>query len=328
MWAAVAGGVVSVLFLYWASRGVNLGQAWDFARRARIGPLLLAVALATSAFPLRVLRWRALLHTDQGQPLPIVPGWHAVAMGFMANNVFPFRAGELLRAFAASRLAPVRFTSAISSIAVERVLDGLTLLGTLVLGLAASGFPSDTRVGSLAVDDLVTRILLLSSIALAGALTVVVWPAQVERLVRLLPIPRVTDTLARLVHGIGEGFAVLRSPRRLFLAVMWSGVLWSVNALSFYVAFRAFGIEVDLMGAFVLQGILAFGIAIPSSPGYVGLFETAVVLGLALFGVPKDLAFTYGATYHVATFIPITLLGAWSVMRTSIGLRSLKDASP
>ena len=326
---AAIGILVSLGLLVLAVRSVDIGAAWQHARSARALPLVLTVALATLAFPIRVVRWRALLHTVEGVPLPAGPAWHAVAMGFMANNVLPFRAGELLRAYAIGKLAPVPFTGALSSIAVERVLDGLTLLGLLAFGLFASGIPADTTIGSLHVTRLVSRIGLLSVLALGGALAVVLFPRHAERLLRrLVPFPALAERLAGLVHAVATGFAALGSPRRLAAAVVWSGVLWGVNALSFYVGFQAFGMSVSLAGALVLQSVLAFGIAVPSSPGYVGLFEGAVILALALYGVPADLAFAYAVTYHVLTFLPITLLGFWSVTRTSIGLGDLRQSAP
>ncbi len=330
--SAIGAGIgilVSLGLLALALRAIDIEAAWQHARSARALPLVLTVVLATLAFPLRVVRWRALLHTVDGVPIPPGPAWHAVAMGFMANNLFPFRAGELLRAYAIGRLAPVPFSGALSSIAVERVLDGLTLLGLLPLGLFLSGIPADTTIGSLRVTSLVSRIGLLSVVALGGALAVVLFPRKAEGLIRrLMPVPAVAERLAGLVHSVATGFGALGSPRRLAAALVWSGVLWGVNALSFYVAFQAFGLSVGLAGALVLQSVLAFGIAVPSSPGYVGLFEGAVILALALYAVPADLAFAYAATYHVLTFLPITLLGLWSVTRTSIGLGDLRRSGP
>ena len=80
-------------------------------------------------------------------PLPAAPLWHAVAIGFMANNILPFRAGELVRLLAASRLAGARFSAVLSSVAVERIFDGLTVVALLSLSLLASDLPPDVAVG-------------------------------------------------------------------------------------------------------------------------------------------------------------------------------------
>src|SRR4030095_15209941 len=116
------------------------------------------------------------------------------------------------------------------------------------------------------------------------------------------------------------------SPTRLFWLLVWCIIVWSVNALSFQVLFPAFGIEVGFAGAVLVQGMIVFFIAAPSSPGYAGVFETAIIAALALHGIPKDRALAYALTYHAATFFPITLLGLWSVRRT-IGWRELRRGS-
>jgi len=106
--------------------------------------------------------------------------------------------------------------------------------------------------------------------------------------------------------------------------VLWSVVLWLVNALSFYIAFAAFGIQVSFVGALLVQGLVSFGVSVPSTPGYVGPFEAAIVAALALYGVGESRAFSYAIAYHATTFVPITLLGLWSVASTPIRLGDLR----
>ena len=81
------------------------------------------------------------------------------------------------------------------------------------------------------------------------------------------------------------------------------------------------------MGALLLQSLLAFGIAAPSTPGYFGVFEAVAAAVLSLFGVPTAVGFAYGITYHITTFIPITLLGLWSLARTGLHLRDVRQVT-
>ncbi len=127
-----------------------------------------------------------------------------------------------------------------------------------------------------------------------------------------------------LIEGIRHGLAVLRSPALLAGTIVWSVVLWLVNALAFFVAFRAFDIPVGFMGALLLQGILIFGISVQLTPGFLGQFEAAIVAALALFQIPTALASSYAIAFHATTFIPIILLGAWSLARTPVALSDLR----
>jgi len=154
---------------------------------------------------------------------------------------------------------------------------------------------------------------------------VVAFPVAAERLVRrLLPAGRFADRLVDLLEGLRHGMAVLRSPGLLAGVVVWSLVLWMVNALAFWVGFAAFDIPVGYAGALLVQGVLIFGITVQLTPGFLGQFEAAIVAGLALFGVPNSLASSYAIAFHATTFLPIILLGAWSLARTPMALGDLR----
>src|SRR5207247_587708 len=92
------------------------------------------------------IRWRVILRDERERPLPWLPLWHAVAIGFMANNLLPARAGEFARAYVASRQLPVRFTTALGSIGVERVFDALVMLGLMALAIASPTFPAHSTL--------------------------------------------------------------------------------------------------------------------------------------------------------------------------------------
>jgi len=104
-------------------------------------------------------------------------------------------------------------------------------------------------------------------------------------------------------------------------------VLWIKNAAAFAICFRAFGLHVPLEAALLLQGIIGFGVAIPSTPAYGGVFEAATLLTLRLYGVDSSLAIAYALTYHLTTFVPITLLGLWSLSRLHLRLGELSSAA-
>jgi glycosyltransferase 2 family protein len=324
---ALLGILVSVGLLLWAMRGTSLSDILQHVRAARPAPLAAAVILATLTFPLRLIRWRLLLRDEQGRNYPTGPLWHAVALGFMANNVLPLRAGELVRSYTASRMAGIRFTTVLSSVAVERIFDGLTIVGLLLPALLSPDLPRSVAVGGVSVAHLARMGALLGGAALLVAILVLAAPLSAERLVRrLVPWGRVADRVVSLIEDVRQGLVVLRAPVRLMLVIFWSLVLWLVNALAFHVGFASFDIPVSYDGALLLQGLLVLGISIPSTPGFFGPFEAVIVAVLALYGVPRDVSFSYALAYHVTSFVPITLLGIWSLTRTPGGFRGLRQA--
>ena len=325
----MAGLLLTAALVYWVLSGVSLADVARHLRAARPAPLLAAVLIATSSFLIRAARWDVLLRTPEGGRVGWSARWHATAMGFMANNTLPFRLGELVRSYSVSRLGRVPMSSALSSVAVERALDGLTLVALLAIALVGAGLPGETRILGNRLDALAQKSAIVCAVIFAAALGVVLFPLLSERLIRLLvPWRGLADRLVRVVEGLRLGFGSLRSPVRLLGAVLWSVIHWLIGGLAFYVAFASFGIEVGFAGALLVQSLLAFGVAAQLTPGYFGQFEVLVAAALKLFGVPEDVGVAYALTYHITTFLPIVLLGLWSLLRTGLHLRDARTVSP
>ncbi len=324
------GLAISVLLLWWTLHDVALLEVLRHLRQARPLPFLGAVILATAAFPLRTIRWRYLLRRD-GTELPLVPLWHATAIGFMANNLLPARAGELARTYAAGRLTGVRFSAAVGSVAVERVLDGLVLVGLLVLGIVWGGFAEGTSVAGIPLARVAQVGILMFVPTLAAAFWLVHWPGPALRVARwLLERVMARSWAARalgILEGLLGGLDALKSPKRFALVLVWSIVVWLVSAASYGLTFLAFDLPVPPSAALLLQGLIAFGVAIPSSPGFFGPFEAVTRATLALYGVAPALAVSYAVAYHMAVFLPITLLGLWSLWRAHLHLADLKTVA-
>jgi uncharacterized protein (TIRG00374 family) len=221
----------------------------------------------------------------------------------------------LVRCYAAARLAPARFTTVLSSVAVERIFDALTLATLMTLALLSPDLPPNLSVGGQSVTQLARAGAVAGAVGLLLAVLVLAAPLTAERVVRLLPFPRLASGIVGIIEGVRQGLRVLRTPSLLLGVLFWSLVLWLATALSFYVGFAAFDIPVSYLGALLLQSLLVLGISLPSTPGFFGPFEAVIVAVLALYGVPNDVAFSYAIAYHITTFVPITLMGLWSLAR-------------
>jgi glycosyltransferase 2 family protein len=144
------------------------------------------------------------------------------------------------------------------------------------------------------------------------------------RLVSARLAERVGGWLESFVHGL----SVLRSPGRFLAVVGWTTLHWFVNALSFWIAMKAVGIDAPFSATLFLQGLIAIGVAIPQAPGYWGGFEALAAAGLAIYGVREEVALAWGFAYHFVTFIPITLMGAIYFARLGMHMADLKAAAP
>lgn len=321
------GIALSIFFLWWTLRGIDPAEIWHHLRQADGLALLAMMVVGTCIFPIRVPRWRVELD-PVAERLPLLKLWRAIAIGMMGNNVFPARAGEVMRAYVISREAPqVPFSAAFASLAVDRLFDAFVVLLLMLVAMLDPAFPKGQLIGGRSV----AQVMLLGgvvSLALFGALYLIVFFPQTiigiyEALTRRVA-PRLEKRGREMLLAFADGLGVLRHPGRFLLVLGWTIVHWLVNALAFYLGFLAFGVKAPFSAAVLLQGLIAVGIAVPSAPGFFGLFEKIGQAGLGLYGVDRALATSWAIGYHVLTFLPITGIGLYYFWRLGLHLRDVQ----
>lgn len=328
-WKAILGIAISAVLIWWVLRDVDGAEVWAVVRTARWDLLLAAVAVATSGFAVRAIRWRLLLH-----PLRAGTGFRqrfaAVNIGFAANNLLPARVGEFARAWAISRLEPVTATGALGSLVVERFLDAIAVFSLFSIALLHPAFPSDATVGGRSLTTFMGVLAGLMIVLVLGILLLLLFPRFFVRVAegvgRFLP-DRAATLLVEGLRSFLTGFGSLRSPRLLFGALAWSFGFWAWNAVSFWLAFHAFGIDEGYLTALFVQGIIALGVSVPSAPGFFGTFHAAAVVGLhEVYGVGHGATLAFAFGYHLGGFIPVTALGLWYAARLGITLKDMGRA--
>lgn len=328
-WRAVLGFVLSIALLAWTLRDVSFGAVWAVLRAS--DPWLFAASTfcGTIIFALRAARWAPILH-DVAPDVPYGALWRSTAVGMMVNNVVPARAGELMRAFALTReRREVPFAAAFASLVVDRLFDSVVLLLLLASALLAPGFPTDVTLGGRPVRDLAWSLGALSGTAAVVVGLLAFAPNLVVRLFEVVVgrvSPRLEAKGSALLRTFASGMGVLRSPRRFALVFAWTLAHWLCNALAFWLAFRAVGIVLPFSAANFLQGVIAMGVAIPSSPGFFGVFESVAKAGLGVYGVAPDRALAWAFGYHLLTYVPITLLGAYHFAAMGLSLAQAQRA--
>jgi len=323
------GIAVSALLLWFALKGIDFAQVVAALRGSDLVLWALCTVTSQLIFPLRARRWRTIL--DPVSPnLPFGVLWRATAIGMMVNNVVPVRAGELARVFVLAReRRDVPWSAALASIAVDRVFDALCVVLLLVVALLAPDFPAQLAIGGRSVQSGAVLMAIAVIVAMAGLFAVATWPHAVESLaVRLTGavLPRFKGRVGALVHTAASGLAVVRQPSRFAATFGWAMVHWLVNALAFWFGFRAVGITAPFTAALFVQGIIVVGVAVPSSPGFVGVFEYMAKLALPLYGVSEAQAVTWAIGFHVLSYIPITVIGAWYFLRMGVHLGDVEAA--
>ena len=328
-WRAALGAVLSVALIYWTLRGISPQEVAE--RLSNADPLLFAMAVfcATAIFALRARRWQTILEPVAGT-LSFGPLWRSTAIGMMVNNVVPARAGEIARAFALTRETRVPFATSLASLAVDRLFDAIVLL---LLAATVLFDPSLSGVAQLAGRPLTSFAIgagTLVAALLVMLYTLVFFPAQLLALFELFArrvSPTVEERGRQVLQTFIDGLSVLRSPGRFAAVFAWTLAHWLLNAVGFWLGFKAVGISAPFSAALFLQAFIALGTAVPALPGFFGVFEYMSVQGLAIYGVGQQQAATWAIGYHLLSFVPITLIGAWYFTRLGVKLSDLQPAA-
>jgi glycosyltransferase 2 family protein len=297
-WAGLLLGLaVSAAALTLALRWAGWRLLREALLRVDLRFLLLGVAVFVISMMARVACWRALI----GRPVGFGRVLAALNEGYLLNNVLPWRMGELGRAILLGRQPGLSTPLILSSIVVERLYDMILAVGLmLVLLPVAAGAVWASRAAWIGAGA-VGVALIFVGFALRR-------PASVEGWVARLPGPK--PVWLRLWSSFRDGLAVLQTRRRLALSFGWMAASWALALLEYWVVLRAVLPDAQpLWAAFMLAATL-LGVAVPSLPGYVGVFEAAGVAALSVFGVPPDQGLAAALVLHGMVYSIASLIGA------------------
>lgn len=321
-WKFWVGLVISVVFLSLALHGLDLEHFWQTLRGANYWWLLPAVAVYFVTVLARTWRWRVMLgHIKRIPTLRLFP---VVVIGYMGNNVYPARAGEVLRSYVLRRKTGVPMSASLATVVLERLFDGLVMLLFVFATLPFAPLPTIYRTLFIGLSALFGLALLIF-MGLAAR------PARMSRAYawlvdRLMPV-RWRPSVHGLFDRFVEGLQSLRSPREMLALFLVSTLIWLGETIKYWMVMHAFPLEVSFPVLMLMTAVVNLVTMIPSTPGYVGTFDAAGIAVLTTFGVAQAIATGYTLVLHVALWLPITLLGAIYMLRESVGWRDMEAAA-
>ena len=292
--AAIVGIPASAAFLFLAIRGADLGAVWSTVQDVRLAPLAAAVVFMAVVYWLQAARWRRIAGTAHSQTRFV----EMVVAGVAVNNVLPGRVGDLLRARWVARGA---FSGGrgLATVVIDRGFDILALAAFL---LATLPFVTDQGW----VDRIVIGTLLVLAALVGGVLASRSYArrrARERRIERGLVRRFVRDT----IDGLSDPMAATARPVELVLLSVGAWAAWAVAAT---LTAQAVGIDLTIVQALFVTAALNLGVAIPSSPGFVGTYQWLGVSALALFGVTREGGLAFAIVMQAVWYVPTTLVGA------------------
>lgn len=332
---------ISIVFLYIAFKGIDLRVLWETFRGINWVWMLPTVVLTYLSFWWRGWRWQKLLKPLKECGIMSLLG--PTMIGFAFNNIFPARAGEIARPIALKKKENIPFTTGLSTVLLERMFDVLALLVLFILVLAFIRFPDDfifrykeLEITPELIGSIAQKSLILAIIGFGGAIAMLM-PAfrrLVIRIVNAMPLlpAKLKQWITHFFETFANGFDCLRSPWLVVQIVLHTMAVWGLTGLSIWTLGLGFpGFELTIFDTMIFLVITCMVVALPSAPGYWGVYEVGGQVAFVLAGVVANtevgLAQAMGFTLliHFVHFGVSTAMGLYYAARIHVSVSEVSQ---
>jgi hypothetical protein len=338
----VAGIVLSAAAVYFAFRNVPLNDLLHYLGSINYLWTFPAAILALISFFFRALRWQFILASSH--KIGIWRAFHPMMIGFMINCILPGRLGEFARPVILQKNEKIPFATGIATVAAERVFDVCTLVLFAVITLAAIDINpqieivfGNFRLNRAMLEVIFSRMILVGIVLMVGiiAVSIPLIRSAIHRVILKLPAlafsateatktkirDRVCAPLIRFVDNIALGFNLIKYPKKIILCAIYSLMVWIIAAFSYYVfSLGSPGVQLSFTEMFAVMVIICLFIALPSVPGFWGVWEAGGVFAMSIFGVPANAAAGFTLANHGVQVIPVIMVGFVSAIITSVNI--------
>jgi glycosyltransferase 2 family protein len=292
-------------------RTVDVQQLASQLRQTRASWLALCAVASLAGIWARARRWWYLFPPGDEPPGLLA----AMLIGYMANNVLPLRAGEVVRVVVVARRWGRGFWTVVATSIVERLLDSIAIIALLTALSIVLPVPRYFVAGTV-------TLLAVDVVAIAGLIAVAGWPGASRRFLARVTRrwPRVQAATVPMLDTFVSGLGGIRTPRRLPGILAWTVVVWTLPALVGWSALRAVNLDLPWIAGWTVLAFVGLSVSIPSAPGYIGVMHFAATKAVELFGVGAGAGLGFALVYHAVQFIPVTLVGWIVLLREPIRL--------
>ena len=318
-WLFWVGLLISAVFLYLAFRQIDYRDLWSTLASVRYWWLLPGLAIYFVGVLVRAWRWQFLLAPLEKVSLKTL--FPIINIGYMGNNVFPLRMGEVLRAVVLKRHESVSISGSLATIVVERIFDAVVVMGFVLLNLgelvALPGSGVFAQLGSLAAW---AAGIFLAGLAVFVLIAVFPQPAQriIHRVIETVVPERGRKSLIDIADKFLDGLMSLRSPAQALMILLTSILIWLLETGLYWSVDQALGLGLTFGQLMLLNGVVNLVLLIPAAPGGLGTFDAAGRAMLEAYGIAAEPALGYTLVLRIALWVPITLVGAVYFIREGL----------
>ncbi len=305
----VAALAISAVFLWLALRKISWADFLTTVGHAQLELLALSLIISSISIFGRSIRWRILAGSEK--PLPPISMFWATNVGYMGNNVLPARSGDILRSFLVASKAELSFWWVLATTVTERVIDALVLiLISLVLIPMVGQLPDWLWSATRAVGG-------VGIVALAILFISPYLKKQIHWIISHLPLPLPwQDHITGLVNQFLLGANAFIHPGRALGFFFLTALIWTIDGTNVIILARALHLTLSFPQALIYLIALGLSSAIPSSPGYIGVYQLVAVTILPLFGLTQAQALALVLTQQILTLLVTLvygLIGLWQL---------------
>jgi glycosyltransferase 2 family protein len=312
---------VSVFFIYLALPGLHLQTVIEALQHANYWWLVPGIAVYFVGLWVRTWRWQYTLRPLQLVPLTTL--FPDVCIGYFGNNVFPFRAGELLRSYVLKKQTGIDISSSLATVIIERIADGLVMIMFVFLALPFAPMPEFFR-----------NAVITMTVGFLVATALFIWaandPQRVDRfyggVARLLLPAKIRAVTDGFFQRFMLGLRSLSSPSDMTAIFLTSVLIWLLETVKYWFVMHAFDFSVGFIVLMLMNGLVNLATTLPAAPGYIGTFDTPGIMTLQAFGVNPSVAASYTFTLHAALWVPVTLLGGYFFWRNHLHMSDITAA--
>lgn len=309
------GAAISIVGLWFAFHDVNFSKVWESRTRIQWLPLVASIVVYWAGVVVaRAFLIKYLLKT-QGE-VSFARIYRCLCIGFLANNTLPLRIGDVARSGAIAKGSDIPFSTVLGSMALERMLDMAMVALLAFAALQVAPLPGGVRAAATA-----------TGIAMGAGLLVLFFLARLKHGTNdssATGVRRLWNFTWRLWIRFSHGFTALKSVRGVIAVIGLSLLIWGIGLVSIMLRLSSFELQGSLAAALVLFTCMGFAVALPSAPGYVGVFQAATVVALTSLGVDKEIAAAFALFSWIVDIAVGDLAGALSMIIEGTKFSELK----
>ncbi len=312
------GIVISSAMVVWILSSLDLGEAFRALGEADYSYMIAVAVIMIIDSLLRAIRWGSLFD----YPHPTIGNrFTALMIGYLGNNLFPARAGQLARIYVLGHRERLSKGTILATVMVEHGVDVGVIFALATLVLMSYPMPAWFRsAGSTLAIVISSGLLFFFAFLIAGKRTV----PLVVRLIAFLP-EQIVSSVRKAAEDFTASLSSFYKTRKLLYFLCWTILVWAVQLAMILVTAHAFHLNLGILDGLVVLSALGLGTMVPSSPGYVGTYEFFAINALMIVGITGGAALSFALSLHAVMFLAQGLMGLGCMVHCGLDTRRLSD---